>query len=1337
MLTLDLATHDRLRAEEEERKRRERELIDLGRGAMSNLLTLFDTPDQVNATLARVKDETGLVTLDRAYQDINMRSPMTRDTFADFLTEYTDPGHLEKTFQTAQDQGILTDPAFAQKTADRFSSLAIIAAQARSNPLLGNEHYWQQMSLADQGQPPIDTAQRAIQAQGGPQTPQQVELANAPTGLQQLQAIAQKTEPIQLEQRMAYEKTGMFQGATIGPAPEDTPEMVEARKQLEQQGVTQGLVTQFGQQAGPILEAMPKEYPAGANVFMAATLFGGLGLGLAPVAPVAAGLATQAGELYVGEKAVTTLFPKAAEVAGKVVSTLAEPGANNLIRLGVPESIAKPLNELILFGAIGKAPAGQTNWLGEAVSSLKASDVPSLAKAVTALRQEYLTPEIEAAAFADGRTSDWLSLGARVRAADRQNLGTVVSYDPDTKVALVHFWNKKEGTAATVALHSFTLSPAGAPATKAAAKEAATAMEGAVAAAKAQEAGPLVGKMYRTLESAEYLTAQQAREATIATGRHRAAGAIEAIRGKSTPATFESSMAQAGGALQGKVAPDLGLVESWTAQEIHEFGNGVLTSSLLKPLEGFRGGKAVKKLLEAKQVLMPSEARLIGKVYPELMPMLAKATAAKNLSLIRQIADIANIPRVIQASYDLSFPLRQGGLLIGRKEFWQALDPMIRAGISKDAANAEIMKMVEDPLWDRAVAAGLPIGDPGTGIVQEKLLDIPKVEEAWITNLASKIPGVAQSQRAYTTAGNNMRWNHWVNQVREWDALGIGGPAREKAFATWTGIATGWGKIGNLEKILPELSTVLFAPRFLASRLEALPMGIYYALKNPIMARSIAYDLTSFVASQASLLALMKYGIDGKGIPGVSVELDPRSTDVGRIKIGNTRIDTLAGFQPIFRTVAQLIKGQGKGATGEFYSMNRWTTLGRYGRSKLAPGFGSLADVLAGESYIGEPMEATPGGLGRIAQNRFMPFLIHDIKEAVAGNSPGVAALVGVLGLFGATTLTYETPWQKLEDTRDKASQTLYKMSLADLRKQYGTPAANAMIAADPAVVAADKAVEARKAWYGTTNTSLKTALLPFTAEQLKVDTALLDPQRWKEDRQRRQDVKAGFIAGFYYVNAEQRDRMVKEREKIGDPFTIPKGALPDDIVARYLAIFTDHTNVDTGTVDDRDALYLDLDRFQAMLTLQQATWLEGNLGLKATPREKTYFAGLKKLQPYFDIPEQVYQKDKEKLGLTAATYAEYRTQADMEAQVRAQAEGLGPEMVGAQHYSNEYRQLDAEITYEWERYWSNPVNAEIGIKTGIKSPSQADIARAQQGGLSAYPSLDLGAYPSLDLPLP
>jgi hypothetical protein len=752
---------------------------------------------------------------------------------------------------------------------------------------------------------------------------------------------------------------------------------------------------------------------------------------------------------------------------------------------------------------------------------------------------------------------------------------------------------------------------------------------GPEAAAAAEAAGPFVGKMYRLLDAT--LSTYRGR-IVPAVAEKRAVGAAEiaAAREGATATNIHERLAQAFGGLKGKAERGFAFGEKFTTGEVDEALAKAFTSPRLPQYGGANLAKALEEMILQRQVPTNLAAlKTIGRVWPELQPLI-RGMQTEHLDLFRELIDAANLPRAVAASMDMSAPMRQGAVFIARKQWWQAWDDMVKAelALGPDYANAHFEKMAMDADWNLIVdRGGLRIADPGTGIAQELGVEAPRQEMfsaigrggTHVSEWTAKLPGIAQSQWGYTTFGNDLRWNMTKQKIMEWRGNGTKFTMNDvKALATWNNIGSGWGLLPKfLDKNISELGTVLFAPRFWASRLETYPMGLYYFIRNPVLRRQIAYDLVSFTASNLALLAILKYGA------GVDVELDSLSTDFARARFGNTRVDFWAGMQPNIRAIAQMISGHGKSTeTGEFYPVDRWMEMIRVLQGHLSPLAGTISDVKMGRTYTGDEVVPTsPGFLKQLAA-RFVPFWINDLADAIKTGGPAMA-FAGPLSFFGTSVLSYQTPFGKLEQERNIVTQqrtaaglikdnngnVLPKMDIKKLRETIGTKAANAAVADDPDVMAAEQAVEDRRAWYGNTNKSLKSALAPYTTEQLGADAAIPDwnVQAWKDDRTTRSNEKAGKIAGFYFANPEQRDRMEKERDKLGDPYTIPAKWTPDDIVARYLAIFTDHTNMETGTIDDRTALSNDLDRFQSLLTPEQSGALNANLGINSTPREKVY----------------------------------------------------------------------------------------------------------------------------------
>jgi hypothetical protein len=89
----------------------------------------------------------------------------------------------------------------------------------------------------------------------------------------------------------------------------------------------------------------------------------------------------------------------------------------------------------------------------------------------------------------------------------------------------------------------------------------------------------------------------------------------------------------------------------------------------------------------------------------------------------------------------------------------------------------------------------------------------------------------------------------------------------------------------------------------------------YYAKLSPA-ARKMALKKTgTFFAMATTMTALAALYYNNDDDDDTSVELDPRSSDFGKIKNGNTRVDFLGGFLPFYRSASQILMGQKKNLT--------------------------------------------------------------------------------------------------------------------------------------------------------------------------------------------------------------------------------------------------------------------------------------------------------------------------------------------------------------------------------------------------------------------------------------
>jgi hypothetical protein len=190
----------------------------------------------------------------------------------------------------------------------------------------------------------------------------------------------------------------------------------------------------------------------------------------------------------------------------------------------------------------------------------------------------------------------------------------------------------------------------------------------------------------------------------------------------------------------------------------------------------------------------------------------------------------------------------------------------------------------------------------------------------------------------------------------------------------------------------------------MSSRLTLLTdvMNPNYYVKTPAFVRKeYLKSLLSFGGMIATVLGLAKAG-------GTKVGVDPRIADFGKIKIGNTRIDIMGGFQQYLRMAGQLISGQYVSSTtgklftlgGGYRALDRWEIALRQLESKFSPVASFAADWLKGKDIQGRPF-SVPRGIAK----RFIPMVMQDVYE-IARDDPDLLPL-SVLGLFGTGLQTY------------------------------------------------------------------------------------------------------------------------------------------------------------------------------------------------------------------------------------------------------------------------------------------------------------------------------------------
>ena len=417
-------------------------------------------------------------------------------------------------------------------------------------------------------------------------------------------------------------------------------------------------------------------------------------------------------------------------------------------------------------------------------------------------------------------------------------------------------------------------------------------------------------------------------------------------------------------------------------------------------------------------------------------------------------AELSAFTRTMMATWDMSAPFRQGLGLVHKAEFWKAIPTMVKAWGSEAAYKAAMDDIVNNPrtgaLFKKRVGAGGKVLDSFAEEMGLKLTDLHGMstrEEAIMSQMAEKyVPGVRGSNRAYTIFLNKLRADTFASLIQDAKVFGVDGTKNlplAKGLAEFVNTATGRGNLGMAENSAKLLSQFMFSPRLMASRLQMMNPRNYIMGPKAVRMEYLK-SLLAIAGFGNTLGQLAKLG-------GGTVENNPGSSDFGKIKFGDTRIDPYGGFQQYIVAAKRLLPHIDKlkdmppqptdtgivpldnamGMVGRQNGMMKSTTTGReydlmnpkFGQSsqldvasrfvqgKAAPIPNFIMGLLRGQKEMsGRSMNFTTlNPMENAIAQRFIPMVWQDLYDLARNeNTPiGAKLLAAPLAATGMGVQTY------------------------------------------------------------------------------------------------------------------------------------------------------------------------------------------------------------------------------------------------------------------------------------------------------------------------------------------
>lgn len=457
------------------------------------------------------------------------------------------------------------------------------------------------------------------------------------------------------------------------------------------------------------------------------------------------------------------------------------------------------------------------------------------------------------------------------------------------------------------------------------------------------------------------------------------------------------------------------------------------------------------------------EAALIERYFGPELGQSARNQVPWHARAWETFTEIVNLPRSLLTGGDISHLMRQSRLL------WQRYPEMagpvgkksIEAFVSKDAAEAIRQEIRRSPFYSEAVADGLDLTEAGlvsseVGSREEAFTSMGLINRAYYKGgKLSKFvfPWIA-SERSFVNTLNWARLTAYAkaraaieDQTGPMSAVDRGKLAQSINDLSGRSKLPGYDAMRNIAALL----NAAFAPRFAVSRIKvpikaigSVPASLIEG-KPTVNLKTTAASLASLVGTNLALMFLLKVAFpDDKD---VQIEPDLRSSDGGKIQVGDTRFDLWAGLLQPARLAVQLASGQTKTAADKVVDVDRGELIGRFLRSKADPVTGLVIDALSGSNYIGQGFGAPPEGpvgekltkmgvpdwvqgVSKEAWNRLVLLTVQDAADALVDEGVPQALAVFAATTTGVSVQTYP----------DKATTQLTKSKDEAARADYGKP---------------------------------------------------------------------------------------------------------------------------------------------------------------------------------------------------------------------------------------------------------------------------------------------------------
>ncbi len=354
----------------------------------------------------------------------------------------------------------------------------------------------------------------------------------------------------------------------------------------------------------------------------------------------------------------------------------------------------------------------------------------------------------------------------------------------------------------------------------------------------------------------------------------------------------------------------------------------------------------------------------------------------------KDVVEVAGIIKGIKASFDMSALLRQGiKVLVTHPKIWfknakQSFVDVIESLKTKKGAD-EVARACSLEIMRRE--------NYQNGVYKKHKLALGVFEEDFPSTIPERIPVFKRLYKASENAFNLFMYRTRADVFDLLYKTAENNGVSTDGLGFFVNSLTGRGDLGSFESAAKAVNNIFFSPRFLKSNIDILTAGVLNKGRSSFVKKEAAKATLSYIGFVSLVLAL------ANAFDEDSVEEDTRSSDFGKIKIGNTRFDMTGGVGNIVVLLSRLFTKSSKstvtGIVRDLGSGFGQQSVGdvfiNFVEGKLSPAAHLLLDFYRGYDFTGKPVDAKylimNGLLPIPLQNAFENFNEDELMVYLAG----------------------------------------------------------------------------------------------------------------------------------------------------------------------------------------------------------------------------------------------------------------------------------------------------------------------------------------------------------------